>query len=87
MAGPQHQTTLMVGPFYTKNCSIYGFTVSDATIDELHTYASQIDYWLGRGVLRGKVALRLPLSRAAEAHQLDESGSLVGKIILSPEWE
>ncbi|EFH84076.1 NADPH:quinone reductase [Ktedonobacter racemifer] len=87
MSGPLHQTTLMVGPFYMKNCTLYGFTVTDATIDELHTCASQIDYWLGRGVLKGRTALKLPLSQAAAAHRIYETQSLSGKIVLSPDWD
>lgn len=35
MAGPSQQTILPVGPFYLRNCTLYGFTVTDATMEEL----------------------------------------------------
>ncbi len=85
MAGLSHQTTLPVGPFYTHNCSLYGFTVTDATTEELAEYAERINHWLAQGVLKGNIAKRLPLSQAARAHQMYESESLFGKLVLAPD--
>lgn len=85
MAGLSHQTTLPVGPFYTHNCTLYGFTVTDATTEELAEYAERINYWLAQGVLKGKIAERLPLSQAVRAHQMYESQSLFGKLVLAPD--
>jgi NADPH:quinone reductase-like Zn-dependent oxidoreductase len=39
---------------------------------------------LEQGVLRPQVAARLPLDRAAEAMALAESGTVVGKVVLTP---
>ena len=40
---------------------------------------------LGAGVLRPQIAARLPLSRIAEAVELAESHTIVGKVVLSPD--
>jgi len=84
MAGRSHETVLPVGSFYVRNCTLFGFTVTDATREELANYASNINKWLARKTLRAKIASRLPLSEAAKAHHLNESGSLFGKVVLQP---
>jgi NADPH:quinone reductase len=76
---------LPVGLMYLRNATIFGFTVTDATIDELTTYAVEINRWLTQGAVRAKIARLLRLSDAAEAHRLVESGGLFGKIVLTPE--
>jgi NADPH:quinone reductase len=85
MAGLTHRCTLPVGPFYTSNCTLYGFTVTDATIEELSDYAAQINSWLAKGALRAKIAAKLALSQAAEAHRMFETKDLFGKLVLLPE--
>lgn len=85
MAGSSQQTSLPVGPFYLRNGTLYGFTVTDATTEELQHYADQMNAWFARGLPRGKIAQQLPLSRAAEAHQIYETSSLFGKLVLLPE--
>jgi NADPH2:quinone reductase len=82
MAGFLQKTTLPVGLFYTRNCTLYGFTITDSTVEELRYYSEQINQWLAKGDLKGKVAQRLSLSRAAEAHQIYESKKLFGKLVL-----
>lgn len=84
IAGLSHETVLPVGRFYLRNCALFGFTVTDATREELAIYASNIIKWLALRTLRAKIALRLPLSDAAKAHHLTESGSLFGKVVLQP---
>lgn len=83
MAGLDHRCPLPVGAFYTRNCSIFGFTVTDATVAELAAYAERINEFLGKGLV-GKVDRVLPLSEAAKAHQLVEAGGLFGKVVLVP---
>ncbi len=84
MSGLTHQCTLPVGPFYTHNCTMFGFTVTDATREEIAAYAREINARLVTGALRAKVNRVLPLSQAAEAHRLVEQGKLFGKIVLVP---
>ncbi len=85
MSGLAHRSVLPVGAFYTRNCTLLGFTVTDATTEELAESARQINQALSAGTLRGKIGLRLPLSQAAEAHRRLEQGKLFGKIVLEPE--
>ena len=84
MAGLTHRCTLPVGPFYTSNCTLYGFTVTDATVEELGDCAAQINSWLAKGALRAKIVATLPLSQAAVAHRLFETNDLFGKLVLLP---
>jgi len=63
---------------------MFGFTVTDATIDELAVYAEEINRRLAQGALRARIAYQLPLSAAAEAHRLLEAGGVFGKIVLTP---
>jgi len=63
---------------------LFGFTVTDATTEELANCASIINERLEHKGLRAKIALRLPLSAAGKAHSLNESGSLFGKVVLQP---
>jgi NADPH2:quinone reductase len=85
MAGPAQQTLFPIGAFYLRNCTLYGFTVTDATTEELSRYAEQINAWLSKGLPKGKIAQTLPLSQAAQAHQLYETKSLFGKLVLVPD--
>ena len=85
MSGLASQATLPVGPFYTHGGSILGFTVTDATVDELATAAAEINRLLAAGSLRAKISAVLPLSQAAEAHRRLEQDKPFGKIVLVPE--
>lgn len=85
MAGLTHHCTLPVGPFYTRNCTLYGFTVTDATVEELSECAAQINSWLAKGALKAKIVDTLPLSKTAEAHRMYETNELFGKLVLLPE--
>ena len=85
IAGKDHETVLPSGQFYLKNCTLYGYTVTDATPAELEEYASQINHWFEKGVLKARIDRVLPLSEAAEAHRLVAGGTIFGKIILEPE--
>ncbi len=84
IAGMSHETTLPVWDFYLRNATLFGYTVTDATVEELARYAVEINRWLGHGVVRARIARTMPLSEAAEAHRLFEAGGLFGKIVLVP---
>lgn len=84
IAGGQSETVLPSGPFYLLNCTLYGYTVTDATEAELSTYAKVINHWFERGILKPKIDRVVPLSAAAEAHHLVEGGQVSGKIVLDP---
>lgn len=90
MAGRAARPLLPVGPLYTKDCSIHGFAMFNATPEEGHTAAKDIGQWLAEGKLKAQIDRVLPLSQAAEAHRLQEEStihkksSLAGKIVLKP---
>ncbi len=84
IAGRSHEAAFPVGPFYLKNLTLCGFTVTDATPPELAQYALEINRHLERGIPNGKIACQLPLAQAAEAHAMVEVGGLFGKVVLTP---
>jgi NADPH2:quinone reductase len=90
MAGRDAHPQFPVGPFYVKNCSLYGFAMFNATPDEQRASAEEINRWLAEGKLKPKIDRILPLSQTAEAHRLQEqstihkSGALAGKLVLKP---
>jgi NADPH2:quinone reductase len=90
MAGRDARPTLPVGPFYVKDCSLFGFAMFNATPSEQRASAEDINQWLVEGTLKPRIDRVLPLSQAAEAHRVQEestlqkTGSLAGKIVLKP---
>ena len=52
-----------------------------ATVTELETCLGL----LSRGAVEAQIGARLPLSRAAEAHELMESRSITGRAVLVPD--
>jgi NADPH:quinone reductase len=90
MAGREARPTFPVGPFYVKDCSLYGFAMFNATPEEQRAAAEDINRWLAEGKLKPRIDRVLPLSEAAQAHRLQEEntigkqGTLAGKIVLKP---
>lgn len=88
MAGRDARPTFPVGAFYVKECTLHGFVMFKATPDEMRVAADDINEWLANEQLKPRIGLRLPLSKAAEAHALQEqatlegTGEVSGKIIL-----
>lgn len=90
MAGRDAKPTFPVGAFYTKDCSVHGFAMFNATAREARAAADAINHWLAEGKLKPRIDRIMPLSQAAEAHRLQEestlhkSGVLAGKLVLKP---
>lgn len=90
MAGRDSRPPFPVGPFYTKDCTVHGFAMFNASADEQEVAAASLDRWMAEGKLRPLVGRELPLSDTATAHRLQEentlqqAGTLVGKIVLVP---
>lgn len=90
MAGRQAQPTFPVGPFYTKDLSLFGFAMFLATPDEQRACAQDMNRWLADGKLRVPIGRTFNLAEAAAAHRLQEdntlqkAGTLTGKIVLVP---
>jgi NADPH2:quinone reductase len=90
MAGRAAQPTFPVGPFYVKDLSLFGFAMFNATPAEQQACAADINRWLGEKKLHVAIGKTFKLSEAAAAHRLQEentlqkSGTLTGKIVLTP---
>lgn len=90
MAGREARPPFPVGPFYVKECSMYGFVMFKAPPEVQLAAANDINRWLREGKLRPRISRVLPLSAAVEAHRLQEEstvhkrGILDGKIVLVP---
>jgi NADPH2:quinone reductase len=90
MAGRDARPAFPVGPFYVKECSLFGFAMFNASAREQRHSAEAINRWVKEGKLKARIDRVLPLSEAAEAHRLQEqstvqkTGVLAGKIVLKP---
>lgn len=90
MAGRDARPVFPVGPFYVKDCSLHGFAMFNATPEEQHECAEDLNRWLREGRLTARIDRVMPLAEAAAAHQLQEentvgkAGTLSGKIVLKP---
>ncbi len=90
MAGRDAKPVFPVGLFYTKDCSLHGFAMFNATAEEQEAAARDISDWAAQKKLRACIDRIMPLSQAAEAHRLQEESTvkktnqLAGKIVLSP---
>jgi NADPH2:quinone reductase len=88
MAGRDARPQFPVGPFYVKDCSLYGFAMFNARPEEQRAAAMDICKWMSEGKLRANVDRVLPLEQAGTAHRLQEEntigkkGTLSGKIVL-----
>ena len=90
MAGRDARPAFPVGPVYVKGCSLHGFVMFKASAEELRACAADMNKWLAAGKLDARIDRVLPLSEAAQAHQLQEentlqkAGTISGKIVLVP---
>jgi NADPH2:quinone reductase len=90
IAGRQARPEFPVGPFYTRDLSLFGFAMFNATPEEQRRCADDINRWLAEKKLHPVIGRTLPLAQAAEAHRLQEenslrkAGTLSGKIVLEP---
>jgi NADPH2:quinone reductase len=88
MAGRDAKPVFPVGPFYVKDCSLHGFAMFNSSAEEQQEAAEDINRWVAERKLKARIDRILPLSKAAEAHRLQEestvhkSGGLAGKIVL-----
>jgi NADPH:quinone reductase len=90
MAGRDARPVFPVGPFYVKNCRLYGFVMFKATPEEQRTAAEDINRWLSQGKLKPRIDRVVPLDEAPAMHKLQEdntihgAGTLSGKIVVRP---
>lgn len=90
MAGRDARPPFPVGPFYTRDCTLHGFAMFNASPAEVAAAATDLNAWMASGQLRARIDRVLPLAEAAQAHRLQEEntihqkGVLAGKIVLKP---
>jgi NADPH:quinone reductase len=90
MAGRQAQPTFPLGAFYTKDCSLFGFAMFNATPEEQRICAEDMNKWMAAKKLAAPIGKTFKLSEAAAAHRfleentLGKAGTLVGKVVLTP---
>jgi NADPH2:quinone reductase len=90
IAGRQAQPTFPVGPFYTKDLSLYGFAMFNATPEEQRRCADDINRLLAEKKLHAAIGRTFPLAEASAAHKfledntLHKAGTLTGKVVVVP---
>jgi NADPH:quinone reductase len=90
MAGRTARPEFPVGPFYTRDLRLSGFAMFNASPEEQRACAKTIAALYRRGGWKPQIGQSFPLSRAADAHRVQEEnslnkkGSLTGKIVLVP---
>ncbi len=88
MAGRASKPSLPIGPFYTRDCSLFGFAMFNATPEEQRRCAEEINRWVAAGQLRVPIGRTFPLAEAALAQKLLEentiggAGTLAGKVVI-----
>ncbi|MFJ9821385.1 zinc-binding dehydrogenase [Streptomyces sp. NPDC101151] len=85
MAGLNRAPQLPLGRLYTRDASLIGFAITNATTADLADAAAGVVGLLRTTEWRPRIIQRLPLSQAAHAHSLLESGSFRGRIVLEPD--
>ena len=74
--------------FYTKDVSIRGMAMFNASASEQRECAEDIHRWLASGKLKAVIGKMFPLAETAEAHRFLEAntmhgaGTLVGKVMV-----
>ncbi|WP_395574723.1 NADPH:quinone reductase [Streptomyces sp. BK79] len=74
---------LPVSRLYTRDASIVGFAISNATTADLAEAAEGVVGLLRDTPWRPRIADRLPLARTAEAHRRLEAGEVRGRLVLT----
>jgi NADPH:quinone reductase len=89
MAGREARPPFPVGPFYTKDLTMYGFAMFNALPEEQRKCAAEMNRWMAKGRLKPLIGKKMKLAEAAAAHRLQEentlkkAGTLIGKIVLT----
>ena len=90
MAGRESRPTFPTGDFYTKDLTLHGVALFNASPDEQRVCAEDINRWLTEKKLTPLIGQRYRLEETALAHQMQQDntlsskGTLAGKIVLTP---
>ncbi len=69
-------------PLIVKNLNLHAFIVYNLSPADRRHAEQTLTAFLARGALHHAIAARLPLAAAAQGHELVESGSAVGNVVL-----
>lgn len=83
MAGRDSRPEFPVGPFYVKECTLHGFVMFKGSATEIGVCAAEMNQWMAAGKLAANIAKTFPLREAADAHRLQETDNVGGKIVLT----
>ena len=81
-AGMEHILELPAGEFYTRDISLRGFSISNASVDDLAAAAHAMNHLMREGRLRGRGAATYRLSEVRQAYEDLASGLLRGRIVI-----
>lgn len=84
MAGMGASPVLPVGALYTRDLSLHGFAISNASVDDLAGSARLVNELLAQGRLQARIAEVVPLAEAARAHQMMAEAKVPGRILVQP---
>lgn len=73
MSGIDHRPAFPQGMYYTRDISLIGFAISNASVAELTQAAAVINGAITDGSVSTRIAKILPLSQARQAHELMDS--------------
>ncbi len=82
MAALDARPVLPVGAVYTRDISLRGFVISNASVSDLAEAAQLINRLLAQGILRVRVAEVMSLADAGQAHRMVESRQVKGRVVL-----
>jgi NADPH2:quinone reductase len=82
MAGSGAEAVLPIGDLYTKDASIRGFAITNASLEETKQAAHKINDLLKKRLLSVKIDQIMPLEAAQQAHELMEQDAIWGKIVI-----
>ena len=83
-AAREPAVSLPARSYYIRDISVLGFAISNASTSDLAAAARIINSRLSDNTLQVRIAARMPLTAAAQAHRQLESGHTRGRLIVLP---